>query len=62
MQQFFERCRTGLMLVAGLLLAAGLLAAQPAWAQGADPATIVQKFGGKQSFSATEAVIAEAAA
>ncbi len=62
MQQFFERCRTGLLLVAGLLLAAGLLAAQPAWAQGADPATIVQKFGGKQSFSETEAVIAEAAA
>ncbi|WAP70181.1 urea ABC transporter permease subunit UrtB [Jiella pelagia] len=48
-----------LLSLAVLLFGLGPAAAQQAEA---DPAAIVQKFGGKQSFDATEAVIAELAA
>ena len=50
-----------LALLFGSLLSAPAMAQDPATTASGDPAAIVQKFGGKQSYDETEAVISELA-
>lgn len=56
MNDLLRWCLVGLLAFGGALLPVAALA------QDGDPAVIIQKFGGKQSFDDTEAVIAELAA
>ncbi|WP_279483179.1 urea ABC transporter permease subunit UrtB [Aureimonas sp. SK2] len=64
MSEFISRLSRSCRLLAGLALAAVLLCpwGAAAQAQGADPAALVQEFGGKRSFEETEATIRALAA